>query len=89
MLSSLFRLPLCPTFNVQPKCYLCLETFFKKCLFIYVFLRERETDRDTERERVWEGQRERERRERISSRLRTISADPNMGLRLINLEIMT
>ena len=37
-----------------------------------------------------EGEREREReRERISSSLSTVSAEPNAGLELTNLEIMT
>ena len=36
-----------------------------------------------------ERERERERRERIPSRLHTISAEPNAGLKLMNHEIMT
>ena len=43
----------------------------------------------TETVQVAEGQRERERkRERIPSRLRTVSTEPNVGLDLTNGEIM-
>ena len=58
--------------------------FLKKCLFIYF---------EGERESVCEqgrGGTERERgRERIPSRLHTISAEPDVGLDLTNCEIMT
>ena len=39
-------------------------------------------------ERVREGQRERE-RERLPSSLRTVSAEPGAGLKLMNREVMT
>ena len=48
---------------------------------------------ERERERAGEGQRERVRergeRERIPSRLLTVSAEPNVGLKPTNREIMT
>ena len=43
-------------------------------------MRERERERDRERERE---------RERIASRPHTVSAEPGMGLELMNREIMT
>ena len=61
-------------------------------LFIYLF---RERERESERPHVrvpslGGGQREREgERERISSRLCAVHAEPNMGLDLMNREIMT
>ena len=51
-------------------------------MFIYLFLRERKR----ERERAREGQKERERE--IPSRPQAFSAKPNVGLELINREIM-
>ena len=54
--------------------------FFLK--FIYLFLRERE------RESTSGGGTER-RRDRITSRLHTISAEPDVGLELTNSEIVT
>ena len=56
--------------------------FFLK--FIYLFLRERER----ERESTSGGGTER-RRDRITSRLRTISAEPDVGLELMNHELVT
>ena len=50
--------------------------------------RERGRGREGERERGREGERERG-RERISSRLYTISKEPNMGLELMNCEMVT
>ena len=58
-----------------------LYFFFK---FVYF-----ERERDRQRERVGEEQREREREgERIPSRLHTVSTQPDVGLYLMNHEIM-
>ena len=46
-------------------------------------LREREREREKVRGQAGEGQRERE-RERIPSRLRTVSAEHDLGLKLTN-----
>ena len=54
------------------------------CKFIFYFERERERERET----ISRGGAER-RRDRIPSRLRTISTEPHMGLKLRNREIMT
>ena len=51
-------------------------------MFIYLFLRERERERDRGRGRE-------KGRERIPSRLCADSAEPNVGLSLMNHEIMT
>ena len=53
---------------------------------VYLFLRERERVGALARAKEW--QRERERR-RIPNRLHTVSAEPNLGLKLTNHEIMT
>ena len=58
--------------------------FLKLFLSFYLFI----VDREKEREREGEGQRERD-RERIPSRLCTVSTEPNAGLKLTNIEIMT
>ena len=50
--------------------------------------REREKERERVKERESERERERE-RENTPSRLHTVSAEPNMGLELMNHEIMT
>ena len=56
----------------------------KFVLSSFIYLRERE------RERAREGQRERGReRERIPSRLCSVCAEPNAGLKPMNLEIVT
>ena len=72
----------------------CLILTTLSYLFIYLFLRERERERERERGREGERGRGRERgRQRIPSRLHTISAEPeaglNTGLELTNSEIMT
>ena len=51
-------------------------------------MRERERERESERAQAREGQREWE-RERIPSRLCTVSVEPNVGLEPMNKEIMT
>ena len=56
--------------------------FFK---FIYS---ERERERERESTSKWKRVRERG-RERIPSRLSTVSTEPNVGLKLTNHEIMT
>ena len=56
-----------------------MQIFFKK-LFI---LREKERERESE-----EGQGEKE-KDRIPSRLRAVSTEPDMGLHVENCEIMT
>ena len=53
-------------------------------MFVY-FLRERERERERE-EREEKGQIE---EERIPSRLRAVSTEPDMGLKLTNCEVMT
>ena len=60
--------------DFSKKCY-----FILLCLFIY-FERGREGGRERERERE---------RERIPSRLCTVSAEPDVRLKLMNHEIMT
>ena len=55
---------------------------FKKFLFIY--LTERERDRMSRRRAERKGE-----RDSIPSRLRAVSAEPDMGLELTNQEIMT
>ena len=45
--------------------------------------------REKEREHQWGRGRERERRDRISSRLHTVSAEPDARLKVTNCEIMT
>ena len=55
--------------------YYCVIYFLS--LFIYL-----------ERESVWQGQRKRV-RERVPSRLRTVSTEPDVGLVLMNHEVMT
>ena len=65
--------------------------FFKVNLFI---LRERESKRACTYMHMseWDKGRERERerkKERIPSRLRTVSVEPDVGLELTNCEIMT
>ena len=60
--------------------------FFKVFLFI---LRERKLVEEGQRERERERERERQERERISSRLSTVSTEPDAGLKLMNCEIMT
>ena len=57
--------------------FLCPYTLFKKKK-IFLFERESKGGRGRERER-----------ETISSRLRTVSREPDAGLRLTNREIMT
>ena len=53
-------------------------------MFMYSFLRERERERERDHER----ERGRERgKQRIPSRLHTVSAEPDVGLSLMNLEI--
>ena len=52
-------------------------------MFVY-FLSERERAS----EQAWEGQTEREREREISSRFRTVNAEPSVGLKLTNCEIM-
>ena len=54
--------------------------FIHSFKFIYLFLREGEHKQGRERKR---------KRERIPSRLCTVSTEPNMGLELTNHEIMT
>ena len=54
-------------------------------MFVYLFLRVRRRDR----ERAYEPGRCRERRERIPSRLRAVSTEPDVGLELRNHKIMT
>ena len=56
------------------------HVFFKVYFFlIYLFLRERDRERERETASAGEGQRE---GESISSRLCTVSIEPNMGLDL-------
>ena len=56
---------------------------------VYLFLREIERERERERERMSWGGAEREAREKIPSRLCTVSTEPDVGLKLIDHEIMT
>ena len=60
-------------------------------MIIYLFLREGERERQGGREYASTGtlRTGRERRHRIPSRLRTVSAEPDEGLELVNHEIMT
>ena len=61
---------------------ICIFFFFK---FIYSF---KEREKERERERVGEGQIER-RKERIPSRLHTVSEEPDARLELVSCDIMT
>ena len=66
--------------------------FLKKGFFLSLFTyfeRERERESEREQDRDRERERERERRERIPSRLCAVSTEPDAGLELPNLEIMT
>ena len=56
-------------------------------LLIY-FEREREREKEREREHAWGRGREREGERESPSRLHTVSAEPDMGLELMNSEIM-
>ena len=51
-------------------------------------MRERERERERERARAEKGQRETG-RDRIPSRLHTVSVEPDTGLELMNCEVMT
>ena len=53
-------------------------------MFVY-FLSKRESERAS----LGGAEREREREREISSRLRTVNAEPNVGLKPTNCEIMT
>ena len=71
-------------------CYCQLQTFNwpkKLCFFFFLMFISLFILRESTQ--LGEGDRERERRERIPSRLRAVNADPNVGLHLINREIMT
>ena len=57
--------------------------------YLFLFLREREHMCEQKRREREEQKRSRERRERIPSRLCGVSAEPNVGLYLMNREIMT
>ena len=54
-------------------------------LILFIFERERQTNRD----RGWAGEGQRERESEASSRLWTVSTEPDAGLELRNREIMT
>ena len=58
-------------------------------LIIYCFLKKIFTYFEGEKERECKWERGRERRERIPTRLGTVSAEPDMGLNHTNHEIMT
>ena len=53
---------------------------------VYLFI---EREKERERERMSWGGAEREAREKIPSRLCTVSTEPDVGLKLIDHEIMT
>ena len=58
---------------------------------MFIFERERERDRDRDRDRVQagEGQRKGVTESKAGSRLRAVSTEPDVGLKLTNCEIMT
>ena len=74
MICSLYSLTFCVSFVLCEKCFNLENVYF---LFFKVYS-----------EKEWEGQRERE-KERIPSRLRTVSTEPDVGLELTDRESMT
>ena len=56
---------------------------------LVIFERERERERESARSHTRVGEGQRERRQRITIRLHADRAEPNVGLKLTNREIMT
>ena len=58
-------------------------------MFIYFFLRDRESERVRETARRGGAKREGDRESEAGSRLRAVSTEPDVGLELMNCEIVT